>query len=257
LAWSQRCSQIVEMLGKTEADVICLQEVSCEEGPDGWGLPAWMTQLDGYRSVMQGLSQKELSKTAQRNQRICGRAVPTCVVTLYRSDTLEEYTNAKHPSGSGTVLFLRSLQPPAKADDAPFEVAVGNLHLTSEPSKSAEHVKFLASQLKNMGSHGHHVICGDFNGACDPDSEVGRWIGSNYMWDVPTGTSWAEPGNAMRLDHILISSGLKAVAASGPLSPAEVESGLPCATCPSDHAPIRAVLSGQPAVVRKREKCPW
>merc|ERR1712232_646525 len=206
---------------------------------------------------MQGLSQKDLQKAAQRNERVCGKREATCVATFYRCDRFEEYAPSKHGSGSGTVLFLRSLTSFIGQDAAPFEVAVGNLHLVGDPSKSAEHVKTLTSHLKNMGQSGHQVVCGDFNGECDADSEVGRWISSNYLWDVPTGTSWAEPANALRLDHILISSGLRAAAVSGPLSPDEVESGLPCATCPSDHAPVMALLCAAPCITRKREKCPW
>mmetsp|Transcript_102226 Transcript_102226/g.288803 ORF Transcript_102226/g.288803 Transcript_102226/m.288803 type:complete len:473 (-) Transcript_102226:62-1480(-) len=252
LDWDARLPRIVQMLIASEADVICLQEVVCERrtpasgGAQEWGLPAWTDQLERYCGVLQGLKQKEWDKNAERNLRLVGRKTPTGVATFYRSSRFEECAPSKHGSGSGTTLFLRARDQPVGDDraGAAFEVAVSNVHLVGDPSKSDEHLKALNSVSKALGRRGHRVVCGDFNGECAPGSEVARWADDMGLLDAPTGTSWAEPSAALRLDHVYFSSGLRPIAVSGPLSTEEVASGLPCASCPSDHAPVAVRFAG-------------
>mmetsp|Transcript_41284 Transcript_41284/g.119409 ORF Transcript_41284/g.119409 Transcript_41284/m.119409 type:complete len:459 (-) Transcript_41284:73-1449(-) len=258
LAWEARLPLIRELLQSCAADVVCLQEVVMEwRVPPGsekeeWCSPAWMAELEGYAVVVQGFKQKEWEGQAERNQRVCGVKAPTGVATLYSSARFKEWTPPKHGSGSGLTVFLRSLEPASDAGDATLDVAVGNVHLAGDPSKSAEHVKALGSLKKNLGKRDLCLVCGDFNSECAPTSDVGRWFAEEGFIEAPTGSSWAEPGNGQRLDHIFHSRGLMAVAASGDLPPEEVASGLPCGTCPSDHAPVSTLFA---ATVRGR--CPW
>jgi hypothetical protein len=56
--------------------------------------------------------------------------------------------------------------------------------------------------------HAHRTILGDFNGQCAPGSAIAEWLQRTGMHDAPTPASWAEPSNAQRLDHIVLSPGL-------------------------------------------------
>jgi len=253
LSWKQRLPRIVKLLRDSLADIICLQEVTLEHRtPTGgkaeeWTLPAWTDELEGYTGILQGLKQKDWEKTAERNQRMVGCRAPTGVATFFRNTDLEECQASKSGAGSGLTVFLRR-----KGEPANLEVAVANVHLIGDPAKGEEHTKALSSVVNNFGRREHRLICGDFNGECQPGSSVAEWAAAEGFWDAPTGTSWAEPGKALRLDHVLHSPGLKVQAVSGSISDAEVASGLPCATCPSDHSPVAVLFSG--AV---RGKCPW
>ncbi|CAE8669315.1 unnamed protein product [Polarella glacialis] len=257
LVWESRVPQILQLLHGSAADVICLQEVQAEKreppggGPEEWRLPAWTDQLHGYTGVLQGKKQKEWDKESERNLRLTGKSSPTGVATFYTTERFEESAASKHGSGSGTTLFLKcrdSLEP----GGVPLEVAVANVHLVGDPSKAADHIKALHSLKKNLGRQSLRIVCGDFNGDCKPGTEVADWFAQEGFAETPTGTSWAEPGNASRLDHIFATTGLRLIAASGDLSPDEVANGLPCASCPSDHAPVAACFSGE-----MRGRCPW
>jgi mRNA deadenylase 3'-5' endonuclease subunit Ccr4 len=255
LAWERRLPSIIRLLQTSAADVICLQEVSLEEratngGPVQWALPAWTEELLGYTGVMQGLKQKEWEKTAERNERVVGRRTVTGVATFYRTERFEEMAPSKYGSTSGLAVFLRCRD--AEGESPPLELAVGNVHLVGDPCKAGEHVKTLTSLKKNLGKQDHRVICGDFNNECTPDGAVTKWAAEEGFRDAPTGPSWAEPGRALRLDHILHTASLRALAVSDPLSPEEVATGLPCESCPSDHSPVAVVFAG---VMRRR--CPW
>ncbi|CAE7340341.1 SXL, partial [Symbiodinium necroappetens] len=59
LDWPVRREKLLEILHRSEADVICLQEVTLEESDTGakeveWVLPSWL-QLDDYKAVPLGL----------------------------------------------------------------------------------------------------------------------------------------------------------------------------------------------------------
>jgi len=258
LPWLNRVPRIIELLLSSDADVMCLQEVALEKrsingGPEQWALPEWTDQLVGYTGVLQGLKPKEWDNNAQRNQRLVGRPTPTGVASFYKTEHFEERSPSKHGSGSGTTLFLKS--KPSDAGQAALEVAIANIHLVGDPAKFDQHLSALKGLKKNVGEKGLRVVCGDFNGECEPDSDVAKWFSEEGFEEVATGTSWAAPGNAQRLDHIFISgghSGFQTVAANADLSAEEVASGLPCVSCPSDHAPVAALLSAP-----MKEKCPW
>lgn len=257
LSWERRVPRILRILQDSLADVICLQEVVLERrappggGAEEWGLPAWTKQLEGYTGVLQGLKQKDWENAAERNQKVVGVKAPTGLATFYRSAELEECQAPKSGSGSGLAVFLRR-RPDGATSGPALEVTVGNIHLVGNPEKSEEHVTALSSCLKNFGKREHRVICGDFNGELEPGSSVAEWAAEEGLRHAPTGTSWAEPEKAMRLDHVLHSFGLHLQAASGPLLTEEVASGLPCVTCPSDHAPVAVLLSGLVSA-----RCPW
>lgn len=227
------------------------KRASASGGADEWRLPAWTDDLQGYTGVLQGLKQKDWDSNAQRNLRQVKHATPTGVATFYKSTRFEESAQSKHGSGSGATLFLRCREA-AEPGAAPLEVAVANIHLVGDPAKFDAHLLALNSLKKNIGKQALRVICGDFNGECKAGSEVAEWFSNEGFLEVPTGTSWAAPGNAQRLDHIFVTSGLRVLAASGDLLPQEVASGLPCESCPSDHAPVGAVLSGA-----MPGRCPW
>lgn len=121
LAWERRRPRILELLQKSEADVICLQEVVLESrtplGGDAeqWMLPAWLDELRGYTPVLQGLKQKDWEHAAQRNLRVVGHKAPTAVAIFYKADRFEEFAPSKHGSGSGSTIFIRCRQAPEDA----------------------------------------------------------------------------------------------------------------------------------------------
>eukprot|EP00439_Symbiodinium_sp_Y106_P080252 s559_g19.t1 len=272
LDWPARRAKLLEILRRSDADVICLQEVTLEENDTGakeveWLLPSWL-QLDGYRAVPLGLKAKEWEKQAQRNEtrgcsgkldkastlhqrRVCGLRAPTGVATLYRSSRFEEAAPAKSGSGSGLLVFLRGVEPLPGGGEGVLELAVGNLHLVGDPDKSSEHLKALNSLKKNFGKQDMsdlRIVCGDFNSECEPTAEVGKWFAEEGLQEVPTGSSWAEPGRSLRLDHIFCSGRIQAFACTGDLSEEEVASGLPCASQPSDRDfPLLGLVSAPQA----------
>lgn len=257
LAWDRRLPSIIQLLAGSAADIVCLQEVALEKrtpsdgGTEEWGLPSWTEELKEYVGVLQGLKQKEWEGNSERNLRAVGKKTPTGVATFYRSTRFEECAVSKHGSGSGATVFLRCKDVP-RDGGAPMEVAIANIHLVGDPAKFDSHLKALDSVKKNIGKQALRMICGDFNGECEPGSEVAAWFTEEGFAEAPTGTSWAAPGDAKRLDHIFYSGDLSVVAASGPLSAEEVVAGLPCSSCPSDHAPVAALLTGA-----AKGRCPW
>ena len=59
-----------------------------------------------------------------------------------------------------------------------------------------------------------HLIAGDFNNECLPGSEVAQWLNSNGLQGLQLGGStWAEPGKGMHMDHIAYSTGRMCVVA--------------------------------------------
>eukprot|EP00931_Biecheleriopsis_adriatica_P056591 TRINITY_DN33536_c0_g1_i2.p1 TRINITY_DN33536_c0_g1~~TRINITY_DN33536_c0_g1_i2.p1 ORF type:complete len:171 (+),score=31.00 TRINITY_DN33536_c0_g1_i2:139-651(+) len=170
---------------------------------------------------------------------------------MYNSARFKESDSPKFGSGSGLTVYLQSLEA-AREGEAFAEVVVGNIHLAGDPSKSADHLKALGSLKKNFGKKDLRIVCGDFNSECEPTSDVGRWLADEGFSQAPTGTSWAEPGNSQRLDHIFHSRGLEVVATTSDLSPDEVASGLPCSSCPSDHPHVAVLFA-----VDVRGRCPW
>lgn len=252
LSWEKRQPRIFELLQSMAADVICLQEVLMELRDDEWRLPSWTDDLPGYTAVAQGFKQKEWEGQAERNKRICGVKAPTGLATLFKNARFEEAAPSKHGSGSGLTLYLKCKDKAADKNAKLLEVSVGNIHLAGDPSKAAEHLKALSSLKKNLGKQDLRLICGDFNSECLPGSEVRSWLADEGFSDAPTGTSWAAPGDAQRLDHVFHTRSLEVLAASADLSAEEASTGLPCNSCPSDHALV-AVLFG--AAVRGR--CPW
>eukprot|EP00928_Gymnodinium_smaydae_P015483 TRINITY_DN1572_c0_g1_i1.p1 TRINITY_DN1572_c0_g1~~TRINITY_DN1572_c0_g1_i1.p1 ORF type:complete len:496 (+),score=123.44 TRINITY_DN1572_c0_g1_i1:237-1724(+) len=261
LAWEARLPQILEAVSASSADVVCLQEVMLEQRDDGdWVLPAWAERLEGYTGVLPPLSQKEWMKLAERNRHVLGAEVPVTVVTFFKSARFEECAAAKHSAGvSALTLFLRCRDVPTSKigafAGADFDVAVTNVRAGGERRRPEDPLKVLNTLKKTLAKQDNRVLCGDFNCEIEPGGEVARWLDREGFWEVPTGTSWAEPGQALRLDHIFHSPGLQVLAASAALSEEEVASGLPCASCPSDHAPVAALLAGAPRPVRS--KCPW
>lgn len=246
---TNRIPKIIEKILLTMPDVVCLQEVVFEkysvddEMAPIWRLPRWTDALTerGFVGVIQGLSQKEFEKNASRNEKMVGRPCPTGVATFYRHDKFEEVAPAKHGSGSGTVLFLRSLE---RRD---FCFAIGNTHLVGDPAKFDAHLKQLSGIAKNMSFQPGfaRIICGDFNGECRPGSEVYSWMEMNGFADLDIGGStWAEPGRGLHLDHILYEwrSFELPVDVLPPLDEEDILCGLPNSRCPSDHIPVSARL---------------
>jgi mRNA deadenylase 3'-5' endonuclease subunit Ccr4 len=180
IRFEDRLTKIQNQLLDMKADVVCLQEVMFEKRPSKesadqlWRLPAWTDALseNGYIGVMQGQSQKEWEKNAQRNHRMVGKPIPTGVASFYRSEIWEEIEPAKHGAGSGTVIFLRNRSFPA------MQLAIGNTHLVGDPKKAEAHLQQLSGLQKNMAKCPHCVrlVCGDMNGDCAHDSDVGSWI---------------------------------------------------------------------------------
>jgi hypothetical protein len=126
----------------------------------------------GYVGIMQGLTQKEWEKNSQRNEKMVGKPIPTGVASFYRSESWEEIEPAKHGSGSGTVMFLRSRICPS------LELAIGNTHLVGDPQKSDSQLQQLRGIQKNMAKCPQciRILCGDMNSDCTADTAAGSWI---------------------------------------------------------------------------------
>ena len=226
LDWDSRRRVIQEYIATCSADVLALQEVVFEKrascAADGatsgaeWRLPLWLEEActrAGLTGVMQGLKQKDLEGNAKRNLKHVGHATPTGLATLYRHERFALERSA-HGSGSGSVLFLTDRSSQAR-------VTVCNTHLVGDPAKADSQLVQLNGLLKNMntkrgsggsaGSAGtcgacpvaRRVICGDFNGECEAGSAVHAWMAREAFREAATPASWAEPGSAQRLDHVL------------------------------------------------------
>jgi mRNA deadenylase 3'-5' endonuclease subunit Ccr4 len=268
LDWYQRCPKIVAELLNTRADVLCLQEVVFEQRDGLWALPAWTDALvdQGYTGIMQGLSQKEITKNSERNLKMVGKPTPTGLAVFYKRDLLKETLPAKHGSGSGSTVFL---QP---SSDAEIILAINTLHLVGDPSKFDMQTKQLQSAYKNFSVVEQHaaktkgasvavleVICGDFNGDINmedaEENSVSGWFRSNGFSRVPTGATWANDTSISRLDHFMYRTYSHSstdvgtaftVREYGPQSDERAEAalpyGLPNSTCPSDHLMIHATF---------------
>ena len=240
LAWESRQPKIQSWISNCTADVLALQEVVFEKrstahGKQEWQLPAWLeaaAAAAGFEGVMQALKQQDIEKNAGRNLKHVGRATPTGLATLVRSNRWE-VTSVKHGSGSGSVLTLAERNCGA-------HMAVANTHLVGDPTKAASQIKQLDSLWKNLGPTHSRVICGDFNGDCASESDVGKWLSEKELCDGPTPASWAEPGNPDRLDHITF-RGMRCVQNSPTIQMDDgwAAAGLPNSSCPSDHVPIQ------------------
>jgi hypothetical protein len=127
-------------------------------------------------------------------------------------------------------------------------LALGNAHLVGDPSKKDSQLKQLNGMAKTMAKEPGfmRVICGDFNGECEPDSAVGEWMVQQKLCEAATHASWAGPGKAERLDHIFFDScavaETPARVVSAAMDAGTVESGLPNATSPSDHIPVQIAI---------------
>ena len=148
LAWDERRPRIAAWIASSPHHVLALQEVVFEKrlaetaGEERWCVPAWLEEAAaqaGFAAVMPDTKQADIEKNAARNLRAVGRATPTGLVTLYKTDRFE-LTGAKHGSGSGSVLFLNDTQSGKR-------FAVGNIHLSGNPSKSDAHLRQLAGLI--------------------------------------------------------------------------------------------------------------
>lgn len=220
LNWEHRCPKLVGHMLMSDADVLCVQEMTYEFRDGAWGLPSWTESLTGcgYCAVMQKHSQKELSKNADRNVRMVGKQIPTGLATFYRREKFAEICESKHGSGSGVTLFLGFRGSDGRpAGD--ISVFVSNVHLVGDPSKFDMHIKQLNPLIKNcevaeealLSTGGRkaalHIICGDFNGdvySAHDSGAVSQWFADRSFRRAETGFSWAgHPDSRLRLDHIM------------------------------------------------------
>ena len=197
LAWDERRPRIAAWIASSPHHVLALQEVVFEKrlaetaGEERWYVPAWLEEAAaqaGFAAVMPDTKQADIEKHAARNLRAVGRATPTGLVTLYKTDRFE-LTGAKHGSGSGSVLFLKDNQSGKR-------FAVGNTHLSGNPSKSDAHLRQLAGLAKNIAcgdEDAARIVCGDFNATFENGdcSAITSWMVNERLVDSPTPTSGA------------------------------------------------------------------
>jgi len=197
LAWDERRPRIAAWIASSPHHVLALQEVVFEKrlaetaGEERWYVPAWLEEAAaqaGFAAVMPDTKQADIEKNAARNLRAVGRATPTGLVTLYKTDRFE-LTGAKHGSGSGSVLFVNDTQSGKR-------FAVGNTHLSGTPSKSDAHLRQLAGLAKNIACGGvdaARIVCGDFNATFEngDSSAITSWMVNEGLVDSPTPTSGA------------------------------------------------------------------
>jgi mRNA deadenylase 3'-5' endonuclease subunit Ccr4 len=277
LDWEQRCPKIFERIIEANADVICLQEVTFEFRDNIWTVPAWCDSLTevGYSGVMQKLSQKELSKNADRNLRMVGKRIPTGLITFYKTECFDQFAEFQSGSGSGITLFLQL------RSELQVRLSINNVHLVGDPNKFDAHEKQLSGAMKHFkfpksssNAALFEFICGDFNGDVyqhqelipEPDSALepnqvhshSVWFESHGFQRACTGASWAGgEGNIARLDHVMYrQSPLCAVREEGSMVPmvrlsschpmgddtalSTLPYGLPNASFPSDHLLVQA-----------------
>ena len=137
--WKHRKPLIEKELIKTNADVICLQEVSHESYPE----------MKGYEVV--------LNMNKKRKKEIEKGKKPLLLATYYKSDkfTLMD-----------TVQNSRTLTLTLKHGNV-LMWKIQNVHLPVEVKEQLNHLKHL---------EGIDVLCGDFNNF--PDSELVKFIKS-------------------------------------------------------------------------------
>jgi mRNA deadenylase 3'-5' endonuclease subunit Ccr4 len=209
LDWNNRLPKILSTLMNSNAHVICLQEVTLDFIDNEWTLPVWTNNLisNGYTAILQGLTQKEWTKNAERNLKMVGRKNPTGLVTLYKHELFEEYAPSKHGAGSGISIFIRQKGTLSTS----VSLAINNIHLVGDPSKFEMQVKQLDGVLKhfNLSTSSSAIvefICGDFNGSVNliDDSPLSRWFTQKFFLRTPTGISWSGANsNNLALDHIM------------------------------------------------------
>ena len=200
-----RTHKILESLLRSNADIICLQEVSFEKRDNIWGLPKWTDELvqRGYTGVMQFTNQKDMDKQSARNMELTGKSTPTGVASFYLNSKFEETNKTQHGSGSGVTLFLRH-------KIANSTIHINNIHLVSRKDKFEFHCNQLEGALrqfnKSATSGDIQIICGDFNNDVTSECDVSRWFSRELFERIPTGFSWMYDCKHLRLDHIMIRS---------------------------------------------------
>lgn len=273
--WNNRCEKIIQLLLSSNADIICLQEISLELHDEKWGLPSWCHYLTdcGYVGVILKMTQRDWTKTADYNLRAVGKRVPTGLVTFYKGEKFEEVLESEHGNGSGIIIFLK-LKSISNTNFPIF--AVHNIHLIGHPSKFDAHEHQLNGALKHFrrgikklrdSHHMHHIyeiICGDFNSDVDLSFKeddtpecitLSHWIERNGFQRVPTGKSWAKDSVAARVDHILYHShdseaqytdyklGIQDYyPASDMVAEDTLPNGIPSELYPSDHLMLYATF---------------
>uniref|UniRef100_A0A7S4LMD2 Endonuclease/exonuclease/phosphatase domain-containing protein n=1 Tax=Eutreptiella gymnastica TaxID=73025 RepID=A0A7S4LMD2_9EUGL len=251
LEWKGRQDKLASEIIALNADVVCLQEVVYEERAVDWRLPKWMEPLyaAGYVGVTQKSALKDWDRQAERNKRVLGKRLATGLAILYREQRFQlddEITGNRSLS-----IFLSE----TNAED-PQTYAVMTCHLEgNQEYTEKQRMQFLSLVKKVPPSfRGHVIVCGDFNNECLPGSSLMECIETQKfvkLQEVPTGPSWAEPGSALRLDHVLHSDRLEPCAVYDKMHDEVLQTGLPNATCPSDHLPVGAVFS-----IKKRARSP-
>uniref|UniRef100_A0A7S1N643 Endonuclease/exonuclease/phosphatase domain-containing protein n=1 Tax=Eutreptiella gymnastica TaxID=73025 RepID=A0A7S1N643_9EUGL len=254
LDWDGRQGLIVAQVLAMDADVVCLQEVVFEERSGAWCLPTWMDafQAAGYVGLLPGLKEKEWNSFANRNERVLGTRVCTGVAVWYKQERFEPTRPALTGNRSLTVFLTEKGAIPTTG--TPPSYAIITVHLEGNQELHEKQVLQIQSVLKKLPAPfgGHVVLCGDFNSECQAGGPLAqairaqRWV---ELAEAPTGPSWAEPGLALRLDHVLHSPGLDVQAVLDMWEDRFSQIGLPNAECPSDHLPIAAVLRVKPLAV--------
>ena len=133
--------------------------------------------------------------------------------------------------------------------------AIITVHLEGNQELHEKQVQQIRSVLKNLPEPftGHVVLCGDFNSECRAGGPLAEAINAQRWVDLaeaPTGPTWAEPGLALRLDHLLHSPGLEVQAVLDTLEDRVLRIGLPDAECPSARLPIAAALRAKAPAMR-------
>jgi endonuclease/exonuclease/phosphatase family metal-dependent hydrolase len=241
LDWESRRERLLATLLRTEADVLCLQEVVFEEREGEWVLPQWLApmQAAGFTAIIPQLKPKEWESQASRNERVLGHRVTTGLAVLVKGSKLS-LSRPTITASRALTCFLEDKNSPTN------EFAIVTVHLEGNPEMSDKQVDQMRSALKKLPKDVSHVIlCGDFNTECLPESPLATLLATHgpvALQRAPTGATWADPTTALRLDHLLYSDGLELLAVLDGMTPDLRASGLPTAECPSDHLPIGAVL---------------
>lgn len=231
LDWNNRQYKIITKLLESTVDIICLQEVMFEIISGEWSIPKWLDCLSEYTGVMQCTSQKDITKNSKRNLKMVGKAIPTGVVTFYRTSKFKEYEKSKHGSGSGLTLFL---------DMDGNKFSISNIHLVGNPLNFDSHESQLGGTFKVSSENS--IICGDFNqdiSGCDIPAKIKDILISNSYIRVDTSESYYDTCK-MKIDHILFRGNLISLPVKSCL-----DHPLPNSNEPSDHIMIIALFNFQ------------
>eukprot|EP00658_Telonema_sp_P-2_P041585 TRINITY_DN29767_c0_g1_i1.p1 TRINITY_DN29767_c0_g1~~TRINITY_DN29767_c0_g1_i1.p1 ORF type:complete len:490 (-),score=109.25 TRINITY_DN29767_c0_g1_i1:59-1381(-) len=195
LAWEARRPKLLTELQQSNADLICLQEVQFEPTEaGGFGLPAWLSALDKYKSQLP--DQSSLTEMAERNERVLAARYPVGNAVLYNPERLELLPGVASDSTTRVCVCVRGKGDLSGLSD----VAVFSAHL--DATSEEKRVKQLAKCMEVARARGlrHMLIAGDLNSELNLGSCAAAILAEPWRSEPSEGEMAAECAGDLRLD---------------------------------------------------------